>query len=101
MSRIRSNQRLSTVTTAPLMVLAALSWSHIACADAVLDWNAIAVKAISTATPPRLVSSHTTIDAREKFLADVKNPTIQSPYCGVSPIASSTEQSDNGKAISV
>jgi hypothetical protein len=89
------------LTTAPLMVLAALGWPQIARADAVLDWNAIAVKAISTATPPRPVSSHTTIDAREKFLADVKNPTIQSPYCGVSPIASSTEQSDNGKAISV
>ena len=53
MSCIRWNQRLAAVTTAPLMVLAALSWSHVASADAVLDWNAIAVNTISTASPPR------------------------------------------------
>ena len=35
------------------MALATLSWSHIARADAVLDWNAIAVNAIETAVPPR------------------------------------------------
>jgi hypothetical protein len=52
MSRIPFNQWLSTVT-ALLMAFAALSWSHIARADAVLDWNAIAVNTISTASPPR------------------------------------------------
>jgi hypothetical protein len=39
--------------TALLMAFAALSWSHIARSDAVLDWNAIAVNTISTASPPR------------------------------------------------
>ena len=51
-SRIPFNQWLRTVT-ALLMAFAALSWSHIARADAVLDWNAIAVNTIATATPPR------------------------------------------------
>jgi hypothetical protein len=53
MSCIRWNHWLVAVTTAPLMTLAALSWSHIASADAVLDWNEIAVNTISTASPPR------------------------------------------------
>jgi hypothetical protein len=35
------------------MTLAAVSWSHLARADAVLDWNAIAADTISTASPPR------------------------------------------------
>jgi hypothetical protein len=39
--------------TALLMAFAVLSWSHIARSDAVLDWNAIAVNTISTASPPR------------------------------------------------
>jgi hypothetical protein len=52
MSRIPFNQWLRTVT-ALLMAFAALSWSHIARSDAVLDWNAIAVNTISTASPPR------------------------------------------------
>jgi hypothetical protein len=53
MSRIRWNQWLAAVTTAPLMALAAISWSNIARADAVVDWNAIAVQTIETAAPPR------------------------------------------------
>lgn len=52
MSRIPFNQWFSRVT-ALLMAFAALSWSHIARSDAVLDWNAIAVNTISTASPPR------------------------------------------------
>ena len=52
MSRIRSNQWITAVS-APLIALAALSWSPVARADAVLDWNAIAVNAISMAEPPR------------------------------------------------
>ena len=50
---IRWNKWLVAVTTTPLMILVALSWSHIARADAVLDWNEIAVNTISTASPPR------------------------------------------------
>jgi len=53
MSRIRWYQWLAAVSPAPLMALALVSWSHIARADAVLDWNAIAVNAISTASPTR------------------------------------------------
>jgi hypothetical protein len=53
MSRIRSSQWITAVSTAPLIALAALSWSPVARADAVLDWNAIAVNAISMAEPPR------------------------------------------------
>jgi hypothetical protein len=53
MSCMRWNQWLVAVTTAPLMAFAALSWPQIARADAVLDWNAIAVSTISTASPPR------------------------------------------------
>ncbi len=53
MSRIRSNRLLNSVTTVPVMTLAAVSWWQIARADAVLDWNAIAVDTISTASPPR------------------------------------------------
>ena len=53
MSRIRSNRLLNSVTTVPVMTLAAVSWWQIARADAVLDWNAIAADTISTASPPR------------------------------------------------
>ena len=53
MSHIRSSQWITAVTTAPLIALAALSWSHDVRADAVLDWNAIAANTISTASPPR------------------------------------------------
>jgi hypothetical protein len=53
MSRIRSNRLLNSVTTLPVMTLAAVSWWQIARADAVLDWNAIAADTISTASPPR------------------------------------------------
>ena len=53
MSCIRWNQWLAALATVSLLALAALSWSHIARADAVLDWNAIAVNAIATASPPR------------------------------------------------
>src|SRR5215831_18144397 len=53
MSRIRSNRLLNRFTTVPVMTLAAVSWWQIARADAVLDWNAIAVDTISTASPPR------------------------------------------------
>ena len=53
MFRIRSNRLLNRVTTVPVMTLAAVSWWQIARADAVLDWNAIAVDTISTASPPR------------------------------------------------
>jgi hypothetical protein len=53
MSRIRSSQWITAVSAAPLIALAALSWSPVARADAVLDWNAIAVNAISMAEPPR------------------------------------------------
>jgi hypothetical protein len=53
MSRIRWNQSLAAVTTAAIIALAALSWSYIARADAVLDWNAIAVNTIATGSPPR------------------------------------------------
>jgi len=52
---------------------------------------------LGTPTP---ISSHTTINAREKFLAGVDNPTIQSLYYGVSPIAFSTNsQSDNRQLL--
>ena len=53
MSRIPSSQWITAVAAAPLIALAALSWSPVARADAVLDWNAIAVNTIATATPPR------------------------------------------------
>src|SRR5215472_12868512 len=53
MSRIPSDSWLNRVTTVPVMTLAAVSWWHIARADAVLDWNAIAADTISTASPPR------------------------------------------------
>jgi hypothetical protein len=53
MPRIRWSQWPAAVTAAPLMALAAISWSNVARADAVLDWNAIAVNAIVTAVPPR------------------------------------------------
>jgi hypothetical protein len=36
-----------------VVALAAVSWWHIARADAVLDWNTVAIDAISTASPPR------------------------------------------------
>jgi hypothetical protein len=49
MSRTSWDRSLTAVTTA----LVVLSWAHIARADAVLDWNAIAVNTISTASPPR------------------------------------------------
>jgi hypothetical protein len=45
-------QRLVAVTIAPCFAFA-LSWSHAARSDVVLDWNAIAVDAIGTADPPR------------------------------------------------
>jgi hypothetical protein len=53
MSHICSNRWLIAAATAPLIVFAALSWPSIAGADAVLDWNAIAVNTVSTASPPR------------------------------------------------
>ena len=53
MSCIRLNRLLNSVTTVPVMTLAAVSWWQIAHADAVLDWNAIAVDTISAASPPR------------------------------------------------
>src|SRR4029077_12697326 len=49
MSRTSWDRSLTAVTTA----LVVLSWAHIARADAVLDWNAIAVNTVSTASPPR------------------------------------------------
>ena len=49
MSRASWDRSLTAVTTA----LVVLSWAHIARADAVLDWNAIAVNTVSTASPPR------------------------------------------------
>jgi hypothetical protein len=49
----RSNRWLNRVTAVPVMALAALGWSHVARADAVLDWNEIAVNTIATASPPR------------------------------------------------
>src|SRR5215470_1902793 len=55
MSRIRSNRWLNGVTTVHVMVLAAVSWWHVARADAVLDWNAIAADTVSKAAPPRPV----------------------------------------------
>jgi hypothetical protein len=55
MSRIRSNRWLNGVTTVPAMALAAVSWWHVARADAVLDWNAIAADTVSKAAPPRPV----------------------------------------------
>ena len=55
MSRIRSNRLLNRATTVPAMALAAVSWSHFARADAVLDWNAIAADTVSKAAPPRPV----------------------------------------------
>jgi hypothetical protein len=55
MSRIRSNRLLNSVTTVPVITLAAVSWWQIARADAVLDWNAIAVDTVSKAAPPRPV----------------------------------------------
>ena len=53
MSCIRLNRLLNSVTTVPVMTLAAVSWWQIAHADAVLDWNEIAVDTISAASPPR------------------------------------------------
>jgi hypothetical protein len=53
MYRVRSNRWLESFTILPLLAFAALGWSHIARADAVLDWNAIAADTISTASPPR------------------------------------------------
>jgi hypothetical protein len=50
---IRWNRWLAAIATTPFIALAALSWSNVARADAVLDWNAIAVNAIATASPPR------------------------------------------------
>jgi hypothetical protein len=55
MSRIRSNRWLNGVTTVPAMALVAVSWWHVARADAVLDWNAIAADTVSKAAPPRPV----------------------------------------------
>lgn len=55
MSRIRSNSWLNRVTTVPVLAFAVVSWWHIACADAVLDWNAIAADTVSKAAPPRPV----------------------------------------------
>src|ERR1700739_591800 len=55
MSRIRSNSWLNGVTTVPVVVWARVSWWHVAHADAVLDWNAIAVDTVSKAAPPRPV----------------------------------------------
>src|SRR5947209_4496549 len=53
MSCIRWNQWLVARAMTPLMALAVLGGSPTARADAVLDWNAIAVNAIATASPPR------------------------------------------------
>jgi hypothetical protein len=55
MSRIRSNRLRNSVTTVPVMTLAAVTWWQTARADAVLDWNAIAVDTVSKAAPPRPV----------------------------------------------
>ena len=55
MYRVRSNRWLESFTILPLLALAALGWSHIARADAVLDWNAIAADTVSKAAPPRPV----------------------------------------------
>jgi hypothetical protein len=55
MSRIRSNRWLNRAITVPVMALAAVSWWHVARADAVLDWNAIAADTVSKAAPPRPV----------------------------------------------
>src|SRR6201993_1450054 len=55
MPRIRSNSWLNGFTTVPVIVLAAVSWWHVAHADAVLDWNAIAADTVSKAAPPRPV----------------------------------------------
>ena len=51
MSRTSWDRSLTAVTTA----LVVLSWAHIARADAVLDWNAIAADTVSKAAPPQPV----------------------------------------------
>jgi len=56
MYRVRSNRWLDSFTILPpLGVRSLLGWSHIAHADAVLDWNAIAADTVSKAAPPRPV----------------------------------------------
>ena len=55
MYRVRLNRCLDGFATVFLLAFAALGGSHIARADAVLDWNAIAVYTVSKAAPPRPV----------------------------------------------
>ena len=55
MYRVRSNRCLDGFATVFLLAFATLGGSHIARADAVLDWNAIAVDTVSKAAAPRPV----------------------------------------------
>ena len=53
MSRTSSRRWITAFAMAPLMALAALSFSPIARADAAVDWNTIAIDTISSASPAR------------------------------------------------
>ena len=54
MYRVRLNRCLDGFATVFLLAFAALGGSHIARADAVLDWNAIAVDTVSKAARPSI-----------------------------------------------
>jgi hypothetical protein len=49
MSCIRRIQKIGVITTLPFIAVVATTWSNVARADAVVDWNVIAADAIATA----------------------------------------------------
>src|SRR6201986_3380219 len=100
MSRIRSNRWLNGVITVPVIVLAAVSWWHAARADAVLDWNAIAVDTVSKAAPPRpvpvsfldmAVVQAAVYDAVEAIGGKVKTYQVQIPGAWGAPEAAAAK----------
>lgn len=94
MSLIRSKRWLNRVTTVPVMAFAAVSWWHVARADAALDWNTVAIDTIWTASPPRpgpvgfldmAVVQAAVYDAVQAIIGKFKPYHVQIPGASGSP----------------
>jgi hypothetical protein len=92
--RVRSNRCLDGFATVFLLAFASLGASHIARADAVLDWNAIAVDTVWKAVPPRPVPvsfldmaivQAAVYDAVEAIGGKFKPYQVQIPGASMSP----------------